>query len=341
MDRIFRWLGYLLPRYHRRLPAQEGCIFKIPTELVDMILEHLQPESVIAFALTCRQFFVKHFPKSAQLSASAKARLLQWLEQDIPSLYFCHACVCLHSWRLTVRKWGCKCVLPFRYDLTYTWARLVMNRHLYGPLHGLRAGDIEQANPRVRQAFGVTITDFWTAKIIHNNLYVHGTMVFSRGKERGNLQSLRAFIDRFRDSLVCRHLGHAMISEICRDQESSRPFRPSSGAIQSCAFCFTDYQIRVTLTDPLRQLARKWSQRKPMVGEDWSIEITRWHNLGACRSPHDLEWDNLVSRSTWRISGRREDLCGAGMVQRAWMEDDLGHTPVIETAVFSNSRHVV
>ena len=109
MDRIFLRLRYLLPGYRRRLSAQERCTLKmIPTELVDMILEYLRPESAIAFALTCRALFVKHFPKSAaaQLSAPARATLLQWLEQDIPRLYFCHGCACLHRWRATLQFSG-------------------------------------------------------------------------------------------------------------------------------------------------------------------------------------------------------------------------------------------
>ncbi|KAK3364865.1 hypothetical protein B0T24DRAFT_712182 [Lasiosphaeria ovina] len=99
MGRIFLWLRYRLPGYRRRLSAQERCTLKIPTELVDMIMEHLPLETAIAFALTCRALFVKHFPKSAQLSVPARATLLLWLEQDIPSVYFCHGYTCLHRWR--------------------------------------------------------------------------------------------------------------------------------------------------------------------------------------------------------------------------------------------------
>ncbi|KAK3375635.1 hypothetical protein B0T24DRAFT_616707 [Lasiosphaeria ovina] len=360
MDRIFLWLRHLLPGYQRSLSAQERCTLKIPSELVDMILEHLQPESAIAFALTCRALFVKHFPKSAQLTAPARATLLQWLEQDIPRLYFCHGCACLHPWRATLQFSGykfyhgpcwwnrrdiepvmSKCVSDFRADLTYSWARLVMNRHLYGALHGPPLQDIE-ATQRIYDSFyGVIITIFWSAKIISNNLYIHGTMVFRSDGEKGNAQSLRTFIEHFECSLVCRHLRAAIIPELCRDEESSRPFHPTSGNIRSCPVCFTDYQIRVALGDSPRRTTRKSSQREPIEGEDWSIEVARWHNLGECRSPHDLEWCNLVTGSPSRILVRREDMCGAGMVHRVWMKEDLGSTPIRETAVFSNSRDVI
>jgi len=358
MDRIFLWFRYHLPGYRRRLSSQERCTLKIPSELVDMILEHLPPESVIAFALTCRALFVKHFPKSVQLSAPARATLLQWLEQDIPRLYFCHGCACLHPWRAT-REFGykfyhgpcwwnlrdmepvmSKCVSHFWSDLTYSWARLVMNRHLYGALHGPPLQDIEATQRMCEPCYGVIITIFSSAKIISNYLYIHGTMVFRSDGKKGNAQSLRNFIEHFEDSLVCRHLRAAMIPELCRDEESSRPFHPTSGNIRSCAVCFTDYQIRVALGDSPRRTTQKSSQREPMEGEDWSIEVARWHNLGECRSPHDLEWYNLVTGSP-RISVRREDMCGAGMVHRVWMEEYLGSTPARETAVFSNSCHVI
>ncbi|KAK4447130.1 hypothetical protein QBC34DRAFT_486512 [Podospora aff. communis PSN243] len=291
MDRIFLWLRYRIPGYRRRLSAQERCTLKIPTELIDMVLEPLPPESAIAFALTCRALFVKHFPKSAQLSAPARATLLQWLEQDNPELYFCHGCACLHSWRAAAMPGGgfkfyygpCawnhsginrvmnEVVSAFQPGLTYSWARLVMNRHLYGARHGPPLRDIETTE---------------------------------RGKKA---QSLRNFIRQFERWLVCRHFRAATIPEISRDEESSRPFHPTTGnIIRSCPLCFTDYQIRVTLGNSPRRTTRKSRDREPMEGEDWSVEVARWHNLGKCRSPHDLEWCNLVTTFPSRTFVRRE-----------------------------------
>lgn len=70
-----------------------------PPELISIVLEHLPPESVVAFALTCRALFI-YFPRPAQLSDLARATLLQWLKQDILDLFFCHNCPRLHLWRL-------------------------------------------------------------------------------------------------------------------------------------------------------------------------------------------------------------------------------------------------
>ena len=59
-----------------------------------------------------------------------------------------------------------------------------------------------------------------------------------------------------------------------------------------------------------------------------------WYNLGECRLPYDLEWHNLITWSSYGISVRREDMCGARTVHRAWIEDELGAAPAMETAIF-------
>ncbi|KAK4140736.1 uncharacterized protein C8A04DRAFT_14677 [Dichotomopilus funicola] len=353
MDHIclrLRELRFLVPAYRRRLSAQKRCTLNIPSELVDMILKHLPPESAIAFALTCRGLFFKHFPKSAaaQLSAPSRETLLQWLEQDNPRLYFCHGCACLHRWRATL-KYNCfktydgpcwwnrdrrdrgrvmrQCVSTLSLNLTYSWARLVTNRYLYGALHGPPLQDIEVTH-RIPFCSEI-VTTFWRAKIIGNNLYLRGTMVIQGDGERGTARSLRAFIRLFQDSLVCRHFKASIISELGGDEECSSPFRLTSGTkIRSSPVCFTDYYIRVALRDfptlsrIIRKFGSKLNQRRPSEREEWSIEVIRWHNLGQCRSPHDPEWHNLVNRSS-RTSRTREDMCGAGMIHKLWREAEV------------------
>jgi len=376
MDRI-RQLWYLFPGYRRRLSAQEGCVLKkMPTELVDMILEHLEPESAIALALTCRALFVKHFAKykSAQLSAPARATILQLLERDSPTLYFCHDCARLHRWRVTRQFAGykfydrpcsnrpdimypamSKWVSSFRPDFTYSWARLVMNRHFYSPHHGPPPPVIDnvKVNPPCSfgNYYGVLMTDSWRVKIIGNSLHLHGTSLFQSDGKKGDAHSLRAFINHFRDSLVCCHLETATISELHHEKTCSIPFHPTpgSGTIKSCAVCFTDYQVRVTLAPARGDSSRRrttWGltrrrREPPIEGGDWSVQINRWHNLGQFRSPDDLEWHNLVTISPDRTTKRREWVCEAGAVHGAWMEEATGPIPVTRNAVFSNSGTLI
>lgn len=76
-----------------------GATIVLPPELIDMILEHLPAESVVAFALTYQSFYSKFMPAYPHLSGPTKQALHVWLEQDIPSLYLWHRCGKLRPWR--------------------------------------------------------------------------------------------------------------------------------------------------------------------------------------------------------------------------------------------------
>ena len=110
-----------------------------PTEIIQLILGHLPPESVAAFALTCRRFYL-HLP-SAPLNEEARLLLLVWIEKDISHLYLCYKCKDLHTWNQSTWDPGyerhCrKREYVDRSVLRFTDGRLVINRHLYGKSHG-------------------------------------------------------------------------------------------------------------------------------------------------------------------------------------------------------------
>jgi hypothetical protein len=126
-----------------------------------MVAEHLTNPSVISLALTCPTLYSLCFPHDPCLSTNEKEELLLLLEKDIANLYFCHCCTKLHRWHT---RWGnvflmkeicslfslaeenlpCKehfecdeIFLPLICIIPYHYARLVMDRHLYGRTHGL------------------------------------------------------------------------------------------------------------------------------------------------------------------------------------------------------------
>ena len=111
-----------------------------PQEIIRLILDHLPPESVAAFALTCRRFY-PHLP-SAPLNEEARLLLLVWIEKDISHLYLCYECKDLHTWSQS--KWDAGYDRHCRkrtganpsVSLRFTDGRLVMNRHIYGKSHG-------------------------------------------------------------------------------------------------------------------------------------------------------------------------------------------------------------
>lgn len=218
-----------------------------------------------------------------------------------------------------------KCVPCFQWDLTYTRVRLVMNRHLYGRLHGLALEDVAVTKDQPSCYHGAMSTSSWRARVIGNNLYLHGIIVLQAYGPRGDEASLRDYVQRFDHNLVCFHLrtprdapwsGFPIIPELGRDQDSPALFRQISGVVRSCSVCFTDYQIGITLRDPPR------SARRGSWGRHWVVTVTRWHNIGECRSPEDPKWCNLVNLLPIIKSVQRRDLCEAGMIRREWMRQD-------------------
>ncbi|KAK5653773.1 hypothetical protein OQA88_7931 [Cercophora sp. LCS_1] len=224
-------------------------------------------------------------------------------------------------------------------NLTFYWVRLIMNRHLYGPLHGPPLEDTAATHRNYNPVHKVVTTTSSDAKIIDNELYVHSiTEVRIDRKRGGTTQSLRTSIDVFGPTMACRHTCARVRSVLGRDEESSKPFRLTPGVLSSCDVCFTDYQIRISVERPPARTAPRFFQRQPpMEDEEWSIEVARWHNLGACRSPDDPKWVNVVTASYIRTRVERRAMCGAGMVHRVWMEGGLGSAHAMEGARASNN----
>ncbi|KAK0736772.1 hypothetical protein B0T21DRAFT_276148, partial [Apiosordaria backusii] len=284
---------------------------RLPAELIDIILDCLSPESVICLALTCRALFVRYFPRPAPLSDTAKAAFLQYLERDHPSLYFCHDCIRLHTWHLTQTRhgiWVCSgpClrirgvnglmgshVSEYGMNFTYSLARIVMNRHLYGSAHGPSAKDMAVTNYIRNVIHDISIARSWSAKIINNGLYLHGRMVYQSLSKDGDFRTLRDSLQHLHRLLICPHLEPPsnypawvhVIPELVWDCDSPDDVGPMSGKIRSCRVCFTDYRIDIVLREQRSYCGIAWPR-----GENWAVEINRWHKLGGCRSPYDLEW---------------------------------------------------
>ncbi|KAK0643205.1 hypothetical protein B0T16DRAFT_512405 [Cercophora newfieldiana] len=321
------------PRWSKQ--KQQQCTLKLPAELVSLVMQHLPPESGIALALTCRAFFAQFFPDldKVQLSDVETERLLLWLEQDTPELYYCFDCRCLHRWRRGVmRTWEgrvlhrvpshCTLVPETGFmgeavpdsleEFTYSTARLIMNRHFYGPLHGLSTQQVAVTRRKGADSLhGVSKTHSWSAKIINDSLYLYGNMVFHSSGSKGGEKSLRVFLEDNGWHLVCSHLhvpdkhtpSAPVISELARDRESTAPF------------CQTESKRITTQGQPEDSDSAK--------KKNWIIEVDRWHKLGECRSPDDVEWCNLVSNYHEAVQVKREDVCPAGMIRKEWMEGEM------------------
>jgi hypothetical protein len=79
-----------------------------------------------------------------------------------------------------------------------------MNRHLYGPTHGVSTNKFNKRAKSVGNPFGVTITVSHHASIVDDKLLVSSTMLMSN--PRGDAASFRRSIDQ-RPRPVCAHIS--------------------------------------------------------------------------------------------------------------------------------------
>ncbi|KAL2019438.1 hypothetical protein VTK56DRAFT_9643 [Thermocarpiscus australiensis] len=254
-------------------------------------------------------------PRQSRLSEEARRTLLCWIEKEAPPLYFCHLCNDLHTWRRMKdyrgvvhydkccrRRSGCHS-LPHRNNITFPTARVVMNRHLYGEAHGppVKVLRYTVKGPCCSND-GDVLKQSWRALLIDDELYLEASVQLYHDKGRARI--LREHLNN--DRLVCCHGG-----ELDRVSDSSDLF--VTGSLKSCRYCFTDYRVHVQWHPRTRTC---WGPK------GWVISLTRWHQLGSCRSPRDTKWFNYATGDCQRITAPRINSCEAGMVYRKWRSQD-------------------
>ena len=293
----------------------EACLgtMVLPPEIIDMILEHLPPESSVAFALTCRHFYRQYMPVPLHLQPHTKESLLIFLERDLSGMYFYHRCCKLHSWNrypvLVKDPWDHRysdtCNQPtgwvpaVGYHFDYSTARLIMNRHFYGSPHGPRLEDVEESQIFKSVRFpNTTMRTSWCPRIIENELVLRGTIIAYT--ERDDTTKLRQFADNDMWDILCSHISHTDYPELRRDRASGTLFSSAGGPVRSCPQCYTDYQVDIAFD--------RW--------RGWVILVTKWMQLGSCRSPEDPKWRSLVGYAS--PSEHRILSCQAGRIRSRW-----------------------
>jgi hypothetical protein len=265
------------------------------------------------------------------------------------------ACLC----RITNN--GSQFVFPkppdYPYGMSYALARLITNRHLYGEQHGpplgvLNRSVIEQDRfPNM----GIRLKQSWNARIIDDELYLEATVqvyhkeghggVFRKrfyevlpefksvvtfvttGRRPTEAQRRLAWQDQGMDlltghrTLVCHHINgpgsrrpwrrYGSFRELDIFAESGDALRPRTGNIMSCRYCFTDFRVDF-----------QWHPLDISGPKGWVLRITRWHQLGNCRSPLDAKWYNHKHGSIWGVPAPRMYSYEAGMVYKNWRAED-------------------
>jgi hypothetical protein len=287
-----------LTKFAHRLRGSPGLgAFALPSEIILMIASHMDNPSRLALALTNRRIYSLCCNERLPLNLAEKEKLLLLLEKDIATLYFCHRCVKLHHWH---RRWSrsicpwyeetmpCKrsgldrLYLPHVHSIPYYYARLVMNRHLYGPTHGPPITKLEERADSLYYSNGVVKTVTQHARIINGQLYI--LSVISMSHSRGDSVLLRDQINKTNTS-VCPHLTMASTSwpgyapsqlpELVENSAAPSRFQLCQQAFGSCVFCLTDYNIEIS-----------WQGTK----KGHVVKVFVYRRLGDCRSPFDWNW---------------------------------------------------
>lgn len=312
--------------------------FALPTEVILIITSQLDTLSSTALALTCRTLYSICFGKNELLSKCQEKQLLLWLEQESPPCYFCHRCLKLHRWHKRWSRYILPCgdfntpCAPSPYPLIasiyltaprclqYSYARLIMKRHLYGPEHGPALRTLERRRYRVCRWDELVQICKQDARIIDNQLLIRATMTLSH--PRGDVTALRKCIDTAGGDRrgLCSHIwlrralyqgNPAQLPELVKndnDHQSSEEFSLCSQAMGSCVFCLTDYSVSV-----------EWQGKR----KGYLIVITTHRQIGDCQSPHDWAWQTMTDTFTEGYS-RRAHPAGyrQGYVRDRWNKVD-------------------
>jgi hypothetical protein len=317
-----KWLSQGFYYLVRRLLKSIGLssITQSPASPILSIQEFLSQPEQFLLSLSCKALYP--FRPRTSLVLENRRALLEVLQRSSPRFYYCAFCILLHPFdpqtalqnrviipyevytlgKCTARRGlnGSLELIRFNYDceLAFYHVQLVMNRHFFGPQHGVPLSALEYENKTSYRESGLTTSESWTARIINNELFLSATYILSHP---GNAKEMRRAIDcGYR--AICRHLT---ASESFNSNFSRMPqlwgFTEPSG---SCKYCLADYTVQLNLREQHSQ-----------------VTIITYHQLGTCRSPDD-----------WMIKGFSRNMCRCtnsdrvrqgykpGVVKEAWMK---------------------
>lgn len=317
-----------LTRTLRKLRAStDPSTLNLPLEIILMIATYLDKCSLVSLSLTCQSLRGLWNSGSMTLEKVEREKLLLMLEKDIPFLQYCHYCVKLHrwhgAWSRAVSPWyeerlPCKqnidkhLFLPNTCHIPYYFARLVMNRHLYGTKHGLPLKALKDRQSCTYED-GVAWSVAQHARISNDQLMVHS--VISMAHPRGDSAALRAHIGEYGPP-VCQHLTFKkryldtipmQLPQLAlKGGDLPSDFQACGPEFGSCTFCVTDYSIEV-----------KWQG----VKKGYCIEVLVYRGLGDCRTPFNWHWRTITTRDSGEGIRSAQSLdYGPGRIREKWKE---------------------
>ncbi|KAH7353927.1 hypothetical protein B0T11DRAFT_357267 [Plectosphaerella cucumerina] len=342
MWRLRSLLSKLRRCFNRSIAEEaEPPTFPLPLDILFLIADELPPLPLRCLALTCKGVYFHLSPLFSReaLSEEDKRTLLLDLEKEIPEVYYCFDCRRLHRWdpswtihnfrhhRPLGEHYVSKLNLP-GLRLDHPLMRLVMNRHLYGPAHGLELRSIEANNQIICSKERIIYLQTWRARIIHDELILRS--VNTIWHTHNDPAKLREFIDKGGKEMVsCWHVcvrdtdpsNHRWGLETASDRVAGmqRPvdevsegyFAACDRLTSRCATCESDFETDIRWTKP------------PSGRKGWVVTITGYHRLGDTRDPMcprldllDFRWFRVADRGRdpmqpsprlWWLEAERQD----------------------------------
>ncbi|XP_014552107.1 hypothetical protein COCVIDRAFT_111168 [Bipolaris victoriae FI3] len=172
-------------------------------------------------------------------------------------------------------------------DIPYHHVRLVMNRHFYGPEHGLPLQALSKRRNYTTLKHRIKCSVSRHACIFNDELLI--LTALSMTQLRGDLVSLKSHVE-FSGGSICEHLTFLQESPACipipfpelaKKGSTSGPFPACEPIYGSCTSCPTDYNITMN-----------WQG----VKKGYSIEVLVYRGLGDCRTPENWYWRNTMAR---------------------------------------------
>lgn len=306
-----------------------GNFKTVPFEIILCILDYLPPASILSLALTCRYF---HYRLCDQISSlqnrKVREEFLQMLERELAGRYFCYHCQKLHKrdriWSRRYMHHGIShgiykspCLgtfltkTPFTMSSTvgFNYARLVMNRHLFGPSHGYPLWILDSPE-KDREFDGITVS--WTrkARILDDELYFCSECTIKSDKRF--IEPLREFLNMKSSIRLCHHvlvtkefidefeLAHTVLQMLRVPIVADRIHTVAL----SCPQCLTDFSIGI------------WWTKK----YGWTVSVAVYQCLGPCRSPYEWKWRAMGEDV--RYNKPRSFLHAAGVVRQRWLREE-------------------
>ncbi|RFU71874.1 hypothetical protein TARUN_10388 [Trichoderma arundinaceum] len=317
-------------------------ILEAPSDVLLLIGDYLDAPELLSLKLACRSTYAL-FPQTFKtMRPNQKKLFLPLIERDPlgRGTFFCHPCNKLHPFQETSgphsemedagKKKAAKCTSRDRFSpvgnpfgLTYAHARMAMNRHLYGPEHGVPLANLCVEHSEQRDV--ATVHCSTSAKIMDNELFLQRTYAFTVAD--ADVPEFRRCTGA-RDFKLCEHMSFFAGSSAFRQyipelQKKSLiggdglvPCREAAG---SCGLCLMDYDITI----------------EPCAGESWKVVIRAIHQLGSCRSPDDWKWARFTEACRPHLffpnrPNRRGSAYNPGTVQKRWADDETEACAVLD-----------